>query len=64
MRRNGDVVTKREILDNVWDSAFDGDPNVVEVYISYLRRKVDAPFGRTSIVTVRGMGYRVAADDD
>lgn len=63
MRRNGDVVTKSEILDNVWDSAFDGDPNVVEVYISYLRRKVDAPFGRTSIVTVRGMGYRVAADE-
>jgi two-component system OmpR family response regulator len=63
MRRNGDVVTKTEILENVWDSAFDGDPNVVEVYISYLRRKVDAPFGCTSIVTVRGMGYRVAADD-
>jgi len=63
MRRNGDVVTKSEILANVWDSAFDGDPNVVEVYISYLRRKVDAPFGRASIVTVRGMGYRVAADD-
>ncbi|MEZ0448683.1 winged helix-turn-helix domain-containing protein [Cellulomonas sp. ICMP 17802] len=64
MRRGGDVVTKREILENVWDSAFDGDPNVVEVYISYLRRKVDAPFARSSILTVRGMGYRVAADDD
>lgn len=63
LRRGGDVVTKREILDNVWDSAFDGDPNVVEVYISYLRRKVDAPFGRSSIVTVRGMGYRVGAED-
>lgn len=63
MRRNGDVVTKGEILGNVWDSAFEGDPNVVEVYISYLRRKVDAPFGRTSIVTVRGMGYR-AVDDE
>jgi len=63
LRRGGDVVTKREILDNVWDSAFDGDPNVVEVYISYLRRKVDAPFGRSSILTVRGMGYRVGAED-
>lgn len=63
LRRGGDVVTKREILDNVWDSAFEGDPNVVEVYISYLRRKVDAPFGRASILTVRGMGYRVAAED-
>jgi two-component system OmpR family response regulator len=54
------VVTKREILENVWDSAFDGDPNVVEVYVSYLRRKVDAPFDRATILTVRGMGYRVA----
>ncbi|GIG20784.1 DNA-binding response regulator [Cellulomonas chitinilytica] len=62
LRRGGDVVTKREILDNVWDSAFDGDPNVVEVYISYLRRKVDAPFDRTTILTVRGMGYRVSTD--
>ena len=63
LRRGGDVVTKREILDNVWDSAFEGDPNVVEVYISYLRRKVDAPFGQSSIRTVRGMGYRVAVED-
>jgi two-component system OmpR family response regulator len=62
LRRGGDVVTKREILENVWDSAFDGDPNVIEVYISYLRRKVDAPFGRRTIVTVRGMGYRVSTD--
>ena len=63
LRRGGDVVTKREILDNVWDSAFEGDPNVVEVYVSYLRRKIDAPFGRRSIVTVRGMGYRVVDDE-
>jgi two-component system OmpR family response regulator len=63
MRRGGDVVTKAEILNNVWDSAFEGDPNVVEVYISYLRRKVDAPFGRHSIGTVRGMGYRVVDDE-
>ncbi|MGY4644759.1 response regulator transcription factor [Cellulomonas sp. URHB0016] len=63
MRRGGDVVTKSEILDNVWDSAFEGDPNVVEVYISYLRRKVDTPFGRRSIATVRGMGYRVVDED-
>ena len=63
MRRGGDVVTKSEILNNVWDSAFEGDPNVVEVYISYLRRKVDAPFGRRSIATVRGMGYRVVDDE-
>ena len=60
IRHNGDVVTKAEILDGVWDPAFEGDPNVVEVYIRYLRRKIDAPFGRHSIETVRGMGYRLS----
>lgn len=67
MRRGGDTVTKLEILENVWDPAFDGDPNVVEVYIRYLRLKLDSPFGRRSILTVRGMGYRLiddAEDDD
>jgi two-component system OmpR family response regulator len=62
LRRKGEVVTKSEILDNVWDSAFDGPENVVEVYIGYLRRKIDAPFGRTSIRTLRGFGYRI--DDE
>jgi DNA-binding response OmpR family regulator len=62
MRRRGEVVAKTQILSNVWDSAYDGDPNVVEVYVGYLRRKVDAPFGRRSIETVRGAGYRLAAD--
>jgi two-component system OmpR family response regulator len=62
MRHRGDVVTKGEILDGVWDPAFDGDPNVVEVYIRYLRRKIDAPFGRHAIETVRGMGYRIDID--
>jgi DNA-binding response OmpR family regulator len=60
MRHKGDVVTKGEILEGVWDPAFDGDPNVVEVYIRYLRRKIDAPFGRRAIETVRGMGYRLS----
>ena len=59
MRHRGDVVTKSEILSGVWDPAFEGDPNVVEVYIRYLRRKIDAPFGRHAIETVRGMGYRI-----
>ena len=59
LRRAGQVVSKQAVLDAVWDAQFDADPNVVEVYIGYLRRKVDAPFGRRSIVTVRGMGYRV-----
>jgi len=62
MHRRGDVVTKSQILDAVWDSAFEGDPNIVEVYVRYLRRKIDVPFGRHAIETVRGMGYRLAAD--
>ena len=62
MRRKGDAVTKTEILQAVWDPAFDGDPNVVEVYVRYLRRKVDVPFGRTAIRTERGTGYRLDPD--
>ena len=61
-RHRGDVVSKRQILDAVWDEAFDGDPNIVEVYIRHLRNKIDRPFGRNAIQTVRGSGYRVAAD--
>jgi two-component system OmpR family response regulator len=59
MRRAGEVVTKAEILDNVWDFAFDGDPNIVEVYIRHLRRKLDEPFDRRLIETIRGAGYRL-----
>ena len=62
LRSDGDVVTKPEILAGVWDENYDGDSNVVEVYVGYLRRKVDAPFGRHSIETVRGMGYRLVGD--
>ena len=62
MRRHDQVVSKSEILDNVWDPAFDGGDNVVEVYIGYLRRKIDAPFGVQTLVTVRGMGYLLSAD--
>ena len=60
--RAGDVVSKSDILEHVWDFAYDGDPNIVEVYISTLRRKIDAPFGRRSITTVRGAGYRLAVE--
>ncbi|GIH75248.1 DNA-binding response regulator [Planobispora longispora] len=58
-RRKGEVVSKGELLAQAWDFSYDGDPNIVEVYISALRRKIDAPFGRTSLVTVRGAGYRL-----
>jgi DNA-binding response OmpR family regulator len=60
IRHRGNIVTKAEILDGVWDPAFEGDPNVVEVYIRYLRRKIDAPYDRHAIETVRGMGYRLS----
>ena len=62
MRRRGDVVTKRDVLNHVWDCDFEGDPNIVEVYIRYLRNKVDRPYGRHAIETVRGAGYRIAVD--
>ncbi|WP_377266898.1 response regulator transcription factor [Peterkaempfera sp. SMS 1(5)a] len=58
----GQVVSKRDILDHIWDLNYDGDPNVVEVHVSALRRKIDAPFGRTAVQTVRGAGYRLAVD--
>lgn len=60
--RAGEVVSKADILQHVWDFAYEGDPNIVEVYISALRRKIDAPFGRRTILTVRGAGYRLADD--
>jgi two-component system, OmpR family, response regulator len=62
LRRKGVVVSKREILDHVWDYAFEGDPNIVEVYIGHLRNKLDRPFGRATLKTVRGAGYRLAED--
>ena len=62
MRRKGDVVSKREVLDGVWDYDFDGDPNIVEVYVGHLRNKIDRPFGRAAIETLRGSGYRMAAN--
>jgi two-component system OmpR family response regulator len=61
MRRHDQIVSKAEILDNVWDPAFEGGDNVVEVYVGYLRRKIDAPFGLQSLTTVRGMGYLLTA---
>ncbi|MBC6468856.1 response regulator transcription factor [Actinomadura alba] len=62
LRRRGEVVAKREILAHVWDYDFEGDPNIVEVYVRHLRNKLDRPFGRAAIETVRGAGYRLAAN--
>jgi two-component system OmpR family response regulator len=62
MRHPQEDVTKRQLLEEVWGHERDADPNVVEVYVGYLRRKVDSPFGRHSLVTVRGAGYRVVDD--
>ena len=50
------------LLDEVWGPDFEGDPNIVEVYIGYVRKKIDAPFGVQTILTVRGAGYRLIAD--
>jgi DNA-binding response OmpR family regulator len=62
LRRAGQVVSKTEILDHVWDDRFDGDLNIVEVYVRHLRNKLDRPFDRDSIETVRGAGYRLGPD--
>jgi two-component system OmpR family response regulator len=59
MRHAGDVLTRTQLIEHVWDFAYDGDSNVVDVYVRYLRNKVDRPFGRDSIRTVRGAGYRL-----
>ncbi|MFT7646193.1 MAG: two-component system OmpR family response regulator [Candidatus Poriferisodalaceae bacterium] len=62
MRRVGEVVPKTEIVEKVWDLNFDGDLNIVEVYVRSLRKKIDLPFGRAAIETVRGSGYRLRPD--
>jgi len=62
LRSKGTVLSKAQILAAVWDAHYDGDDNIVEVYIGYLRRKIDTPFGRQAIETMRGMGYRLLAD--
>jgi two-component system OmpR family response regulator len=62
MRRPGVVVPKLELLDGAWGQDFSGDPNIVEVYVGYLRRKIDQPFGLHTIHTVRGVGYRIVEE--
>lgn len=62
IRHVGEVVSKSEILANVWDFAYEGDPGVVEVHISAIRKKIDAPFKREGIETIRNVGYRLASN--
>ncbi len=62
-RHPGEVLSRSRLIEHVWDFAYDGDSNVVDVYVRYLREKVDRPFGRESIETVRGAGYRLREDD-
>jgi two-component system OmpR family response regulator len=62
MRHAGEVLSRTQILDHVWDFAYEGDSNVVDVYVRYLRRKVDRPFGVHTIETVRRAGYRLRGD--
>ena len=64
LRHKGDVISKTDVVHHVWDTHFDGDLNIVEVYVARLRRKLDAPFGTASIQTLRGAGYRLACSDD
>ena len=59
MRRSGEVVSKATILEHVWDFAFEGDPNIVEVYVRQLRQRIDEPFQRHALQTVRLAGYRL-----
>jgi two-component system, OmpR family, response regulator len=63
MSRAGEVVSKATILEHVWDFAYDGDPNIVEVYVRQLRVRIDEPFGRRSLQTVRLVGYRLVDDE-
>jgi two-component system OmpR family response regulator len=62
MRHPGAVLSRTHLIDHVWDTAYDGGSNVVDVYIRYLRDKLDRPFGRDTIETVRGAGYRLRTE--
>ena len=62
LRRPGEALSRLELLEHAWDYAYENRSNVVDVYVGYLRAKIDRPFGRHSIETVRGVGYRLRAD--
>ncbi|HJQ74391.1 MAG TPA: winged helix-turn-helix domain-containing protein, partial [Gaiellaceae bacterium] len=62
MRRPGLTLSRTQLLDGAWDISFESRSNVVDVYVRYLREKIDRPFGRDSIETVRGVGYRLRSE--
>ena len=62
MRHAGEALTRRRLVEHVWDYAFDGDPRIVDVYVRTLREKIDRPYRRSSLQTVRGTGYRIHDD--
>jgi len=62
MRRPGHVLSRLQLIEHAWDYAYENRSNVVDVYVRYLRDKIDRPFGRTSLETVRGVGYRLRED--
>jgi two-component system OmpR family response regulator len=62
IRRSPQVVSKSELLDAVWGMDFEGDPNIIEVYVGYVRRKIDRPFGTETVKTVRGVGYQIVGE--
>ena len=62
MRRPGETLSRVQVLEGAWDMAFESRSNIVDVYVRYLREKIDRPFGRSSIETVRGIGYRLRKD--
>jgi len=64
MRRPGDVLSRLDLLEHAWDYAYENKSNVVDVYVGYLRGKIDRPFGTDSLETVRGVGYRLRQDDE
>jgi two-component system, OmpR family, response regulator len=62
MRRPGQVLSRYQLLEHAWDYAYENRSNVVDVYVRYLRGKIDRPFGRHTLETVRGVGYRLRED--
>ena len=63
MRRPGQTLSRGQLLEGAWDMAYEARSNIVDVYVRYLREKIDRPFGRSSLETVRHVGYRLREDE-